>query len=141
MYRALVNQDLGNDGLTDNSLFLSSGDQFIPGVFADASRELFGNPGVADILIQNELGIQASAFGNHEFDLGTGLVKGLIDGSAATYAPGLDPLIPAFQGTAFPYLSEISTSPPIPISPPLLWRMAPIPGKGDFRIHQIRCGQ
>ncbi|MCT0223725.1 choice-of-anchor I domain-containing protein [Synechococcus sp. CS-1328] len=114
VYRALADQDLGNDGFSDNSLFLSSGDQYIPGVFADASRQLFGAPGVADILIQNELGIQASAFGNHEFDFGTALVKGLIDGSAANYAAGLDPLIPAFRGTDFPYLSgnlDFSTDP------------------------------
>ncbi|EDX86403.1 5'-nucleotidase, C-terminal domain protein [Synechococcus sp. PCC 7335] len=64
----------------DNTLVLSSGDAFIPGLFFSSSEESFGGVGRADILIQNELGIQAIAFGNHEFDAGTGVVRDLVAG-------------------------------------------------------------
>jgi predicted extracellular nuclease/2',3'-cyclic-nucleotide 2'-phosphodiesterase (5'-nucleotidase family) len=105
---ALRAQDIGNDGLPDNTLTLSSGDAFIPGLFYDASAAVFGSKGIADIQIQNELGIQAIAFGNHEFDFGTAVLAGLIDGSApgdfsalvGSTLEGQD-----FTGTAFPYLS------------------------------------
>lgn len=105
---ALRAQDLGNDGLADNTLTLSSGDAFIPGLFYDASGPVFGSRGIADIQIQNELGIQAISFGNHEFDFGTESLAQLIDGSApgdfsvlsGTDLDGLD-----FTGAAFPYLS------------------------------------
>ena len=80
---------------------MSSGDQYIPGVFFNASAAVFGSGGIADIQIQNELGVQASAFGNHEFDLGTAVVRGLISGSAPGNILGAD-----FDGTAFPYLSS-----------------------------------
>lgn len=76
-----------------NTLTLSSGDEYIPGVFLSASQTAFGGVGRADILIANELGVQASAFGNHEFDLNTALVKDLIGGATG------------FPGTSFPYLS------------------------------------
>ncbi|EEE35404.1 alkaline phosphatase [Rhodobacteraceae bacterium KLH11] len=106
---ALRAEDLGGDGLPDNTLTLSAGDAIIPGLFFDASEAVFGSQGIADIQIQNELGVQAIALGNHEFDLGTGLLAGLIDGSAAgdfsalttgTALDGQD-----FTGAAFPYLS------------------------------------
>jgi 2',3'-cyclic-nucleotide 2'-phosphodiesterase (5'-nucleotidase family) len=97
---ALRAQDLGNDGVADNTLTLSSGDAFIPGLFFDASEPIFGSAGIADIQIQNELGFQAIAFGNHEFDFGTGVLAALIDGSA----PG-DILGGDFTGADFPYLS------------------------------------
>jgi 2',3'-cyclic-nucleotide 2'-phosphodiesterase (5'-nucleotidase family)/predicted extracellular nuclease len=95
---ALKNQDLNNDGLADytDTLLLSSGDAFIPGLFLNASAEVYGGAGRADILIQNELGFQAIAFGNHEFDLGTALVKDLIAGNSTAN----------FPGTNFPYLSS-----------------------------------
>jgi len=92
---ALRAEDLGNDGIADNTLTLSSGDPFIPGVFFDASETIYGTEGVADIIIQNELGFQAIALGNHEFDAGTGLLASLITGA------GID----GFDGAAFPYLS------------------------------------
>ncbi len=98
---ALVAEDLGDDGVDDNTLILSSGDMFIPGPFFSASAGAFGSEGIADILIQNELGIQASALGNHEFDFGTGTLADLIDGSA----PGTDQTGADFVGTTFPYLS------------------------------------
>ncbi|AFL75629.1 ExeM/NucH family extracellular endonuclease [Thiocystis violascens] len=105
---ALRAQDLGNDGEPDNTLTLSSGDAFIPGLFYGASKAVFGSAGIADIQIQNELGFQAIAFGNHEFDFGTSTLAKLIDGSApggfsklsGSALEGLD-----FAGTAFPYLS------------------------------------
>ena len=79
---ALRAEDLGDDGVADNTLTLSSGDAIIPGLFFDASEAVFGSQGIADIQIQNELGVQAIALGNHEFDLGTGLLAGLISGDA-----------------------------------------------------------
>ncbi|MGK7890938.1 MAG: endonuclease/exonuclease/phosphatase family protein, partial [Leptolyngbyaceae cyanobacterium] len=97
---ALRGQDLGNDGLADNTLTLSSGDAIIPGLFFNASEAVFGSAGIADIQIQNELGFQAIALGNHEFDFGTGTLAGLIDGSAPGDLFGQD-----FTGTDFPYLS------------------------------------
>ncbi len=97
---ALRAEDVGDDGLPDNSLTLSSGDNYIAGLFFDASQRVFGSRGIADIEIQNQLGIQAVAFGNHEFDFGTGVVRGLIDGSAPGTILGAD-----FTGTDYPYLS------------------------------------
>lgn len=106
---ALESEDLGSDGQADNTLRLSSGDAFIPGLFFEASEAVFGSPGIADVQIQNELGFQAVALGNHEFDFGTATLAGLIDGSAAgdfsalsgTALDGAD-----FTGTKFPYLSS-----------------------------------
>jgi 2',3'-cyclic-nucleotide 2'-phosphodiesterase (5'-nucleotidase family) len=37
---ALKNQDLGNDGIEDNTLVLSSGDAIIPGLFFSASEDV-----------------------------------------------------------------------------------------------------
>ncbi|MBE3637132.1 ExeM/NucH family extracellular endonuclease [Mangrovicoccus algicola] len=114
---ALKAQDLGEDGIEDNTLFLSSGDAIIPGVFYSASEAVFGSAGIADIQIQNELGIQAIAFGNHEFDMGTTSIAALISGEAngdfsaltGSALAGLD-----FTGTAMSYLSanlDFSTDP------------------------------
>ncbi len=97
---ALRAQDLGDDGIADNTLTLSSGDAFIPGLFYDASTTAFGAGGIADIEIQNQLGVQAIALGNHEFDFGTADLAGLISGDAAGSILGAD-----FAGTLFPYLS------------------------------------
>ncbi|MEO1294952.1 MAG: hypothetical protein AAFW75_03970, partial [Cyanobacteria bacterium J06636_16] len=99
---ALKAQDLGDDGIEDNTLVLSSGDAILPGLFFTASEDTLGGAGRADILIQNELGFQAITLGNHEFDFGTEFLAGLI-------APAEDdPTTPedeSFAGTAFPYLS------------------------------------
>ncbi|MEM6253121.1 MAG: esterase-like activity of phytase family protein [Cyanobacteria bacterium P01_D01_bin.156] len=87
----------------DNTVTLSSGDAILPGLFFSASEDIFGGQGRADILIQNELGFEAIALGNHEFDLGTGLLSDLIGGAED------DPTTPdvdeSFEGTQFPYLS------------------------------------
>ncbi|WP_373544700.1 SdiA-regulated domain-containing protein [Chamaesiphon sp.] len=105
---ALKNQD-GSDADTapdfPNTLILSSGDAYIPGAFLNASEFAFGGQGRADILIQNELGVQAITFGNHEFDLGTTLVANLLKPGAAIAATGTLPAFPAYPGAAFPYLS------------------------------------
>ncbi|MEC4816146.1 MAG: choice-of-anchor I family protein [Scytonema sp. PMC 1069.18] len=95
---ALKNQDANGDGTPDypNTLVLSSGDAYIPSPFFFASDTAFGGQGRADILIQNELGFQAIGFGNHEFDLGTDVVAGLIQADAEDNYPG----------TNFPYLSS-----------------------------------
>ncbi len=114
---ALEAQDLGNDGVEDNTIRLSSGDAFIPGVFYAASEAVFGSAGIADIQIQNELGLQAIALGNHEFDNGTGVLAGLISGDADGDFSALatsDLAGQEFEGTAFPYLSanlDFSTDP------------------------------
>lgn len=107
---ALEAQDLGDDGRSEATIRLSSGDAFIPGLFYSASEALFGAAGVADIQIQNELGFAAIALGNHEFDNGTAALAALIDGSAGgtfdadafkgTELFGLD-----FKGAEFAYLS------------------------------------
>ncbi len=89
-----------------NTLVLSSGDNFLPGPFFNASSDpsLNGIGGLtssaaptigrADIGILNEIGIQASAFGNHEFDLGTRQVRDLLRSGSGN------------PGTNFPYLSS-----------------------------------
>ena len=104
---ALEAQDLGDDGLPDNTVRLSSGDVLIPGVFSDASAAVFGSGGIADIQLANEMGFQAIALGNHEFDKGTADLAALIDGSApgdfsalsGTALDGLD-----YTGADFAYL-------------------------------------
>lgn len=116
---ALRAEDLGDDGIADNTLTLSSGDAIIPGLFFDASEAVFGSQGIADIQIQNELGVQAIALGNHEFDLGTGLLAGLISGDATggftdSAFDGTDLEGADFAGALFPYLSanlDFSTDP------------------------------
>jgi predicted extracellular nuclease len=104
---ALEAQDLGDDGLADNTVRLSSGDAIIPGVFYDAAEAVFGSGGIADIQLVNEMGFQAVALGNHEFDKGTAELAALIDGLApgdfsalnGTALDGLD-----FSGAEFAYL-------------------------------------
>lgn len=106
---ALKDEDADSDGNADyeNTLLLSSGDAYIPGLFLDASADpslapLLGEEGRgrSDIIIQNELGFQAIALGNHEFDLGTEFIASVI-------APDGD-----YPGANFPYLSanlDVST--------------------------------
>ncbi|MBW4460256.1 MAG: choice-of-anchor I family protein [Nodosilinea sp. WJT8-NPBG4] len=110
---ALKNQDIDSDGVSGfaNTLILSSGDAYIPGVFLDASIEAYGGAGRADILIQNELVFQAIAFGNHEFDKSTSLIKDLVGGGVDNLST---PLNESFLGAQFPYLSgnlDFSTDP------------------------------
>lgn len=79
----------------ENTLVLSSGDAFIPGPFFSASESVYGGEGRGDILIQNELGFDAIALGNHEFDRGTATLADLISPDEETEYPG----------TNFPYLN------------------------------------
>jgi len=98
----------------DNTIILSSGDAFIAGPFFEAGTDeslipLIGAPlldedgepdeslsrGRADILIQNALGVQAIAIGNHEFDAGPNQFAALIP-------PNQDG---SYPGARFPYLS------------------------------------
>lgn len=94
---ALRNQDNNGDGTPDytNTLTLSSGDNYIPGVWSSASNTIYGSSGRADIKMLNELGIQVSTFGNHEFDFGTSVLKNVF-----TPDPTLN-----YEGLNFPYLS------------------------------------
>ena len=84
---------------TGETFVLSSGDNYIAGPFFTASADplagLNGVKGRADIAILNAMGIQASCFGNHEFDDTTQLIRRLI-------LP--DPAV-NYAGTRFPYLS------------------------------------
>jgi 2',3'-cyclic-nucleotide 2'-phosphodiesterase (5'-nucleotidase family) len=67
------------EGQFANTLVLSGGDNYIPGPFfaagtdptVAATHTRGDNPGAADIEILNRIGVDASAVGNHEFDLGT----------------------------------------------------------------------
>ena len=95
---ALRDEDADGDGEADyeNTVTLSSGDAYIPSPFFAASEEAYGGQGRGDILIQNELGFEAIAFGNHEFDFGTGTVADLISADEED----------DYSGTAFPYLSS-----------------------------------
>ncbi|GAB4214694.1 MAG: hypothetical protein OHK0012_13230 [Synechococcales cyanobacterium] len=84
-----------------NTITLSSGDNYIPGAFYNASADATladrynRTPGKADIEILNALGIQAAALGNHEFDQGPRQVRDLILPDAGR----------GYAGTLFPYLS------------------------------------
>ena len=84
-----------------NTVVLSSGDNYIVGPFMNASADpaasnlCNGVKGRGDVLILNAIGIQAAAFGNHEFDDNTSLVKSLLRSDGAV----------GYPGTAFPYLS------------------------------------
>ncbi|WP_342641329.1 choice-of-anchor I family protein [Rhodoligotrophos ferricapiens] len=112
----------------ENSITLSSGDGWIPSPFYIAGgdpamaetynavyNQLFGlsgneayaaltaAAGRADITIQNIIGVQAAAFGNHEFDAGTGPIRDII-GDAPGGTAGLAD--DAWVGAMFPYLSS-----------------------------------
>ncbi|MBX2885579.1 MAG: choice-of-anchor I family protein, partial [Granulosicoccus sp.] len=92
--------------MPDNTLTLSSGDNYIPGprFFAAADDSLAALLGVAgngraDIAFLNAMGFQASAVGNHELDLGTSSFASIF--SAESGENGSD-----YAGAAFPYLSS-----------------------------------
>lgn len=90
------------DGTYANTLILSGGDNFIPGPFLNAGtdpslnavasvgRTNFARP---DIAIHNILGVEASAIGNHEWDLGSNVF--------------IDAIQPdrAWVGAQFPHIS------------------------------------
>lgn len=90
----------------DNTLFLSSGDNYIPGprYFAASAEtgeivDLLGVPGNGrgDIAFLNAMGLAASAVGNHDLDEGTAAFADLI---APETVDGRQ-----WEGAQFPYLS------------------------------------
>ena len=87
----------GLRGAYPTTLTLMSGDLYIPGPFFSTTT------GQADIRIMDALGTQASVFGNHEFDLGTNVVGGLIAAEEPDEGEATDDLYP---GATFPYLSS-----------------------------------
>ncbi|HEY0977323.1 MAG TPA: choice-of-anchor I family protein, partial [Flavobacteriales bacterium] len=105
-----------------NTLKLSSGDNILPSPFLSSGEDpslvaplkaayehLYGGPfanndlragiGRVDITIMNLMGIQASALGNHEFDLGTSELRNIIGGVNSGSAI-------RWFGAQFPYLSS-----------------------------------
>ncbi len=90
--------------LPQRTLVLSSGDNFIPGprfyAAADvAALAALGLPGIGrgDVALLNAMGFQASALGNHEFDLGPRALASIIAPEQTEDG--------AYPGAAFPYLS------------------------------------
>ena len=104
---ALRAEDIDSDGVAgfEDTLVLSSGDAWIPGLFYDASESIYGAPGAADILIQNELGIQAISFGNHEFDNGTSIIAQLLSGDIDFDEDEDTSGFLPYAGANFPYLA------------------------------------
>jgi 2',3'-cyclic-nucleotide 2'-phosphodiesterase (5'-nucleotidase family) len=99
----------------NNTLVLSSGDNYIPGprlsaagdpAFQATLRSVRSSPnlrvdlGRGDIALVDALGVQASALGNHELDLGTSEFRGMIRRDERSGESG-----PRWDGARFPYLS------------------------------------
>jgi hypothetical protein len=90
----------------EQTLTVSSGDNVIPGPRFNAAdnqaamRSILGREAVGrgDIALLNAMGIQASALGNHELDLGTGTFKDMV-------APQSSGGVVVWPGAQFPYLS------------------------------------
>jgi uncharacterized protein YjiK/2',3'-cyclic-nucleotide 2'-phosphodiesterase (5'-nucleotidase family) len=87
------------DDQYSNTLVLAEGDSYIPGPWLVGGSDPFlnGIPGIGttaigrpDIAIMNAFGTNASALGNHEFDLGSPVLAAAItaSGSGATAYPG-----------------------------------------------------
>ena len=99
-FSAILNKFRGE---VANTVVLSSGDNWIPGpeynVAGDAALTSLGIPaaGRAHVAYLNALEVQASVFGNHEFDLGTEAIAGVLN--SETTEGGTWP------GAQFPYLS------------------------------------
>lgn len=88
----------------NNTLLVASGDLIIPGprFYAAENNKVRGltgsnEPGHLDIFFANKMGVQASAFGNHEFDAGPGE---LFD--AAFSSESRNGIV--FPGSEFPWL-------------------------------------
>lgn len=107
------------DGRYTNTLKLTTGDVYISSPFFNASRDIYdnattGNPqadqgGIADILINNELGWDVASVGNHEFSGGAGSFLNLVapnpnwvngQNGGVGIGPG------GYPGAAFPYLAN-----------------------------------
>ncbi len=114
------------DALDDtyaNTVIISAGDNYLSGPFFNASTDfavraalqeayqnLFAEPGLTniregggrvDVAIANLIGIEASAIGNHEFDLGSDTFASIINGDVR--GAGLGDI--RHLGAQFPYLS------------------------------------
>lgn len=85
-----------------NTLILAGGDNFIPSPFLNAGTDPALNvvPGIGstafarpDIAIHNFIGVEASAIGNHEWDLGSAVFTGAIGSSGS------------WVGAQFPHIS------------------------------------
>ncbi len=90
------------DGAYPNTLILTGGDNFIPSPFLNAGTDpsLSAIPGIGatafarpDIAIHNAIGVEASAIGNHEWDLGSNVFADAIRPSGA------------WIGAQFPHIS------------------------------------
>ena len=114
----------GLEAGNDNTIVLSSGDNYIPGPFFNAAgdrslrdviqevhQEFFDEPGLTnlretagriDISIMNFIGFDASAVGNHEFDAGPTAYRDII----ATDIRGTELGDVRWLGAQFPYLSS-----------------------------------
>ena len=108
----------------DGTVLLSAGDNTIPGPFYNAAsdsalrsvyqqayQDLFGEPGLnniregngrIDITVMNIVGFDASAIGNHEFDLGSDAFESIIEEDVRGNALG----DLRWLGAQFPYLSS-----------------------------------
>ena len=94
--------------MPESTLTLSSGDNWIPGpeysvAEDEALSEVLGTAGAgrAHVAWLNALGVQASALGNHEMDLGPGAVAALL--APGVSEEGEEP--DTWSGATFPYLS------------------------------------
>ena len=105
----------------ENTLKLTSGDVYIAGPFFDGSRQIYdlpnddgelepaNQPGIADILIQNELEWDVASVGNHEFDAGEETFfnllapnSDLVNGANGGQGIGDE----GYLGALFPYLAN-----------------------------------
>ncbi|WP_159098504.1 bifunctional metallophosphatase/5'-nucleotidase [Thiorhodospira sibirica] len=84
----------------ERTLLISSGDNYIPGPIFEASTNsrmaaVVGKPGQGrgEIVIQNHLGVQATAVGNHDLDTGPSGFAGIISPDGE------------YPGALWPYLS------------------------------------
>ena len=96
----------------DETLVLSSGDNYIPGPRFFAAEDeslapLLGvpGPGRADIAFLNAMGFAASAVGNHDLDTGTAGFAGIIGPDDGADEDGSLAAAP-YPGASFPYLSS-----------------------------------
>ncbi len=97
-FSALVDHFRGE--MPEQTLLLSSGDNYIPGPIFQSSADprmaaVIGEPGEGrgETAIQNALGLQASAVGNHDLDTGPAGFAGIISPDGE------------YPGALFPYVS------------------------------------
>ncbi|MEQ5869627.1 hypothetical protein J4E08_06895 [Sagittula sp. NFXS13] len=119
---ALRAQDLGAHGIADNTLPLSSGGAMLPGVFLGASEDIFGSVGIADIQIQNELGVQAMALDNRECDQNTDVLAASSMAPRPVSSPPSQ--APIWTARTLPTCPPTSTSAPMPTWHRLPWTAA-----------------